>query len=185
MIVLKNILTRNLFLILIAVTFAFNSFGFILTFIIQQERIREKSFEQIESSRHSERIITLSFSLSDYEKGTLIQRVNEKEIKYDGKMFDVLSIEQSGESVILRCVRDVKEERLEKDFANYMDKNNDLKALSGKQIQFNHQIQFVELTKNCGLASPLNKNIFSSSFRTDYSQTKPKVITPPPELILL
>ena len=86
---------RNIALTLIALVFVFNSFGFIFYFLIERENAKEKAFEEIALLKSKDKIEVLSIYKSVINEGKVFQRINKKEFRYDGKMYDIVKEENS------------------------------------------------------------------------------------------
>lgn len=175
---------RNILLALIAVVFSFNSFGFVFHFLMERDSLKQKAFEELYKKEAHDRIEILTFSLSDYEDGNIVQRINRKEIRFKGKMFDIVKEEIGQGTIVFYCIHDEKEDKLEKEFAKNVQKNADDKCLTNSQMQFNNQIHFVEFVNKPDISSPIKKNIFYSSYQANRLPNISQVLTPPPKFSL-
>lgn len=175
---------KNIVFLFIVLTFAFNSFGFIFYYLIEKEEVKEEAFKEIAGLESQKRIETICLSLSDTNGTSFFQRINNREIRYEGKMYDVVREVKDGSKIIFYCVHDVKEDKLEKEFSSNLGKSSDTKNTTNAQMQFNHQIQFVELIKNLEIESPTRKNIYQAFHKRSYALKDFKTITPPPKSIL-
>ena len=172
---------RNIMFLFVAFVLAFNSFGFVFYFLIERENAKEEAFEKIISLKSKEKIEILSISKSVINEGRVFQRINKKEIKYEGKMYDIVKEEKQTDRIIFYCIHDEKEDKLEKDFAGTVNKNLNQKAVAGSSINFNHLIQFAEYGTKWGIQSPINKVDYYSYLNSNYLPNTQKILTPPPK----
>ncbi|MBI5540477.1 MAG: hypothetical protein HY951_10500 [Bacteroidia bacterium] len=177
MLKIKNILT-----ILILVAFAFNSFGFIFYFLIERENAKGKAFEEIALLKFKDKIEIISVSKTLINEGKIFQRINKKEIKYEGKMYDIVKEEKRTDKIIFYCINDKKEDKLEKEFAKTVNKNLNQNVAVGSSINFNHLIQYAEYGRVPGIESPIQKVKYSNYLNSNYHLNTLKVLTPPPKV---
>ncbi|NJD21954.1 MAG: hypothetical protein FIA82_04710 [Melioribacter sp.] len=169
----------------VAFIFAFNSFGFIFHFLIEREYAKEEAFEKIVLLKSKEKIEVLSISKSVINEGKVFQRINKKEIRYEGKMYDIVKEEKQTDKIIFYCVHDEKEDKLEKRFSKTVNKNLNQKAITGSSISFNHLIQYAEYGINRKNDSPISKVKYSNYSNCNYNLSIPKILTPPPKYSLI
>jgi hypothetical protein len=172
---------KNIILFLVALAFTFNSFGFIIYFLIEIENTKEEAFEKIDESRESGIIETISVTISLIESRIDIERVNSREIRYRGKMYDLVKEERNADIITFYCIHDEKEDKLEKEFSNNLQKNINHKSVTNAQIQFNHQIQIADEGEEIAFVSPSRKASYSSFFNSNYFLNITKILTPPPK----
>lgn len=176
---------RNTILVLITLAFAFNSFGFVFHFMLQRENVKEEAYDKLKKNGVGDKIEILIFSLSDYKKGFIVQRINKKEIRFDGRMYDIASELRQSDKIIFHCVHDEKEDKLEKEFCENVGRNSKQKNAVNSQLQFNQQIQFVELERNLGMSISLQKKIYHQLIQVNNLKIIPCVLTPPPKLNII
>jgi len=169
----------------VAFVFAFNSFGFIFYFLIERENAKEEAFEKITLSKSKEKVEVLSITKSVINEGKIFQRINKNEIRYEGKMYDIVKEERKNDKIIFYCIHDKKEDKLEKDFGRTFNKNLNQKAAAGFSINFNHLIQYAEYGIKWGNESPINKVKYSIYLNCSYNLNTPKILTPPPKYSLI
>jgi len=172
---------KNILLLLIVFAFAFNSFGFIVYFLIEIENTKKEAFEKVAESRTGEKIEVISVPVFQLENGIEIQRVNAKEIRYRGKMYDLVKEARQLEMITFYCIYDEKEDELEKDFSNNLQKNFNHKSATNTQLQFNHQIQIADEGEKITLISPFHKNSYPVFSTCNYLFEITKTLTPPPK----
>ncbi len=172
---------KNILLLFIVLAFAFNSFGFIVYFLIEIENAKEEAFEKIAESRTGEIIEVISVPVSQLENGIDIQRINAKEIRYHGKMYDLVKEEKQLDMITFYCIYDEKEDGLEKDFSNNLQKNFNHKSVTNTQLQFNHQIQIADEGEKITFISQFHKKSYPVFSTSNYLFDITKTLTPPPK----
>ncbi len=80
--------------------------GMMMCYTIQQEMIREEMREEMLRADTESELLVLTFE--EYKSA----KVDAREIRWDGQMFDVVSNKQEGGKVVLQVIRDHKEESL-------------------------------------------------------------------------
>ncbi len=176
---------RNIMFLLVALIFVFNSFGFIFYFLIERKHAKEEAFKEIAILKSQEKIEILSIPKSVINDSKVFQRINKKEFRYEGKMFDIFKEEKQAEKTIFYCIHDEKEDKLEKDFSKTVNKNLNQKAIAGSSINFNHLIQFAEYGMKWENNSPISKIKYSNYLNSNYMLNTPKILTPPPKNSLI
>lgn len=171
--------------LLVAFVFAFNSFGYIFYFLIARENAKEEAFEKITLSKSKEKVEVLSISKSVINEGKIFQRINKNEIRYEGKMYDIVKEERKNDKIIFYSIHDKKEDKLEKDFSRTVNKNLNEKAIAGSSINFNHLIQYAEYGIKWGNESPINKVKYLIYLNRNYNINTPEILTPPPKFSLI
>ena len=172
---------KNILLLFIVLAFAFNSFGFIVYFLIEIENAKEEAFEKIAESRTGGIIVVISVPISQLENGIEIQRINVKEIRYHGKMYDLVKEEKQLDVITFYCIYDGKENGLEKDFSNNLQKNFNHKSVTNTQLQFNHQIQIADEGEKITFISQFHKKSYQVFSTSNYLFDITKTLTPPPK----
>lgn len=173
----------KIFLTLVLISFVFNAVGFIFLFVGAKEKLKEETWKEISELKSSKRIEVLSISVADYEAGKLLQRINEREIRFQGKMYDVVKEERQDGKLIFSCIHDEKEDELNKEFSNEVRKNLDSKSATNPLTNLLQLIQYAETGKKVNVSSPEQKNSYSNFCVIQHSQIDLQVLTPPPKLI--
>jgi hypothetical protein len=90
------------------IIFLFNTMGYYFIFEIMKSHIRKEMQTRANLGSTSLTII----KISDLKNNNEFQRVEKKEIKYKGLLYDVIKEVQTGEGAIFYCIHDNKEENL-------------------------------------------------------------------------
>lgn len=112
--------------------------------------------EKISSMNEASNVTILKFSLSDFK--TKLNWHEKDEFEFDGKMYDVVKIEESNGGYKVYCFNDEKEEILISNFKKLNDKIGDQKNC----ITFQHNT-FVMLAVE-------NDNFLFKKFNSSYQQ---------------
>jgi hypothetical protein len=101
---------RKILSILFAGLILFNLFGYYLVFKCDQIHIKSEMKAMIRSGsfRGGYEEITILNPASDRD----FRMLDKGEIRYRGRLYDVISTRVSGNSVIFRCINDTREEQL-------------------------------------------------------------------------
>lgn len=170
-------------MILTLISFAFNAVGFIFIFVGAKEKLKEETWKEISELKASEKIEVISISVADYEAGKLLQRINKREIRFRGKMYDIVKEERRDGKLIFSCVHDEKEDKLDKEFSNDVRKNLDSKSATNSTSNLINLIQYAEIAKRLNVSSPVHQNQYMRFCITWCSQIDLQVLTPPPKLL--
>ena len=105
-----NQMIRKIFSIFFAGMILFNLFGYYFVFKCDQICVKSEMKGMIRNGSfrgHNEEIILIN-PATDRD----FKILDKDEIRYRGKMYDVISSKTSGNSVVFRCINDTKEEQL-------------------------------------------------------------------------
>ena len=162
----------------LVIIFLFNAIGIQLLFaflIIQREDEMRSSL--IDAKEETLEVITID--LSDNPDFT---RINEKEIFYNGSMYDVKYEEIKNNKIIFHCEKDEKELDLLNHFSKFHDdkKENNRKNPLSRFVQKTAQILFFQNQNASNLQlNTLEHNWSPKSIQ--YDQPDILLLTPPPQ----
>jgi len=136
--------------------------------------------EKVLSDYNGSEITVLIFSSADYEKK--LYWYDKNEFMLDGKMYDVIKIEESNNEFIIYCLNDQKEELL---ISNYK-KLNDGKGEQKSFVTVHHNSIVVYAIRNDGfLFKKYNTTNSQPYFSTsNYNSVSLDITTPPPRIIV-
>jgi hypothetical protein len=172
---------KNIFLLIIAFAFMFNSFGFIIYFIFEIENTKKNAFGTDLGTVVNKTIEVISVTIAQLENGIEVERINDREIRYRGYMYDLVKVERHLDIVTFYCINDEKENMLEKEFSENLRKNINHKSVTNTQIQFNQLIQIADEDEMIAFNSPVHKTSYPIVPSNIYSFQTIKIITPPPK----
>lgn len=103
----------------------FNSVGYILIYHQQLYAFKNQSFLKLQSYLTVEDMCLIGLKKTDILKGRIsFQRLEEKEFKLNGKMYDIVKEVEKKDSVYFFCINDEKEDELHKAFVKYFTENS-------------------------------------------------------------
>lgn len=138
---------------------------------------------QIESGLHTELVEQIVLHSGDIISGKFNSiRLDNREFKLNGKLYDIVSSNVVGDSIIFQCINDTKEEELELKFVKLVVNNLD----SGEApIPIRNTIQILHLdaimTQCDYLKRIAEKNIIYSHLIAKVLQPTLKIPFPPPK----
>ena len=88
--------------------FLFNSLGYYFIFELYKYHVKKEM--QVQATKDSE-VVTI-LKIAEAEHDPAFQRVEKKEIRYKGSLYDVIKEVQVGRTTIFYCIHDKKEEIL-------------------------------------------------------------------------
>ncbi len=164
---------KRIIAISFAVLFVYQSAGYILLQQIQQKRIQFSNWEKLNEENNSDEA-TLIVNSND----TRIKFLNEHEIVFEGKQYDVKS-----EGNQLLCYHDSKEEKiLHKLISVFSGRNNRREAsipfsdffskIFKKDYSIQHENLYVQNNSNSKTILPLTENLISVNAKN--------IFAPPP-----
>ena len=112
----------------------------------------------------------------------LLKRKNDKEIIYEGSLYDIKSEETIGKKLIIHCVRDAEEQELLDHFETFhsgKDKKNSNKPIEG--FIYKNQLTLFIADNIFKIEPQLNSAQITSYGQFYYLQPEIKLLTPPPQ----
>jgi hypothetical protein len=144
--------------------------GYYFLFEINQALLRKEMQSTIQNGSIRHTIIKISNERINLE----IVRVDDKEILYQEKLYDVISERKEGTNTILCCVHDEKEESLLGSFKK-LSKNKHLLSLSENLIQIAlPEIQVENIPKDSSTFHYPDHSDFSTSLSVDPLKPPPR-----------
>ncbi len=81
--------------------------------------------EQANKPSKEDMIELLIFNKEDIQKRKIdFKWIHSREFKYNGDMYDIVKREETAEQLIVHCINDTKEKKLEEEFAKRVHKNS-------------------------------------------------------------
>jgi hypothetical protein len=79
----------------------------------------------VEKLSEKELVELLIFNKEDIEKGKIDFRwIHSREFKYNGDMYDIVEKKETDDKLIVYCINDTKEKKLEEEFEKRVHKNS-------------------------------------------------------------
>lgn len=139
--------------------------------------------EQANKPSEEQLIERLIFNKEDIQKGKIDFRwIHSREFKYNGDMYDIVKKEETDKQLIVHCINDTKEKKLEEEFEKRVNKN------SSEDKRLPVKINIINSLFSEPIQSEQIKNdlVYEQSFnnwRTDFYQSLfLDIPSPPPRL---
>jgi hypothetical protein len=100
-------MVKRIFSILVLILFLAHFAGFYIYFVVQLKQVRQEMRNQLRTLP-TEELELLTFTPEEFQ----IARVEEKEVKVDGKMYDIARLEKQGNTILVYCLHDIAEDNL-------------------------------------------------------------------------
>ena len=103
----------------------FNTGGYYLVYFQVQSYFKSIASERITEYIPVESLTLLRFSTKYINSETQenYRRINKNEVSYNGNMYDIYKEEVNNDSLILYCLSDENEDKLDQAFSEYINKN--------------------------------------------------------------
>jgi hypothetical protein len=122
---------KKIVIILLSFLLLFNSFGYVLVYFEVKQSLKDDAFEKMKDYISEEDLDIIVLSKQDFLHNTdRCTFLNDNEIQYKGKLYDIYRKYEEGENLILYCLNDEKENTVEKIFSSYIE---DLNTKSSEQ----------------------------------------------------
>jgi Rps23 Pro-64 3,4-dihydroxylase Tpa1-like proline 4-hydroxylase len=169
--------------ILILSLFIYNTIGFLALHPILSIYYKYVGLEQANKPSEEEMIELLIFNKKDIQEGKIDFRwIHSREFKYNGDMYDIVKKEETDKQLIVHCINDTKEKKLEEEFEKRVHKN------SSEDKRLPVKINIINSLFSEPIQSEQIKNdlVYEQSFnnwRTDFYQSLfLDIPSPPPRL---
>ena len=129
-----------------------------------------------------EMIEILIFNKKDIENNKIDFRwIHSREFKYNGDMYDIVKKEETDKQLIVYCINDTKEKKLEEEFDKRVHKNSSEDKHIPSIIKYSLSISEPVQSELIGIAQ-INETVFNY-WRTDsYKSLYLDIPSPPPRL---
>ena len=173
-------IVKKVFVILFCLLLLFNSFGYIFVYLQVKKGLKNESVEKLKQYIPEEELEIFVINKDDLNKENKIEYLDDDEIRYCEKMYDVYKKVESGNSIYYYCIGDEKENLLNKAFSTYIKNliSKDTPQPALKNILL-IKLSAAIISDNGKPISQKTENIITYSkifLTTNYSE----VLTPPP-----
>lgn len=177
---MKNSILKKSLSLLIITVLCFNSAGYLFVHLQLRFIFKKIARNKIENNSIIDKVEVIKVSKKTEANSIIF--VEKNEIKFNGKMFDVLKVEENKDEIFFYCISDENEDNLskvfEKQIANCADKNSD------GQLPFN-----ILKILNYDSIEPFYFNLKYNSFQNSlipellgaFTNFKAEISTPPPK----
>jgi hypothetical protein len=150
--------------------------GMLLVYKIRQFFVQHEMMLLVKNSETSfEKLVLTS---EEYQKS----RLNSHEISFRGNMYDVKSVNISGDSVELLVINDAKEKNLVKDIKDFLNKSNQQKKELPDQLQKFLSLNFLSAQKESIIYIPSFFSSIGYHPNLNILSDHPDIPSPPPKL---
>jgi hypothetical protein len=177
---LKRILSISLILLIV-----FNTSGFFFVYFQLQNYFKQISFNRIDDFVPIEELslIKIAINSPDFSNEDVYDRIEDKEFKYYGNMYDICEERIINDTLYLYCVSDENEDIINNAFASYINEKK-------SDNQASPVINIIKIFITIGLVPDgINLN-YSNTFKditnqyiVTYQHLKEDIPSPPPRLV--
>jgi len=130
-----------------------------------------------------EMIELLIFNKEDIDNNKIDFRwIHPREFKYKGDMYDIVKKDENDKQLIVYCINDTKEKKLEEEFEKRVHKNSTEDKQRSTANNYN-LVSLSEPVQSEQIEIELAYNSVFSYWRTDsYKSLHPNIPSPPPRL---
>jgi hypothetical protein len=116
---------KKFLIILLSFLLLFNSFGYVIVYFEIRQSLQDDAFKKMKEYISDDELDIIILNKKDdlYNPGECLF-LNENEIKYKGKLYDIYRKYKRGDYEILYCIKDEKETVVEKIFSSYIEDLN-------------------------------------------------------------
>ncbi|GEM_PF-3706503 len=146
---------KKCILILICCFFLINSGLFILTYYSKLNLIKESAREKISllaTGSFDGETVLLKISKKELSEKTMYVEINADEFFYKGNLYDVISKQDSEDTLSVYCIHDLDEEDFQKSVCSYFDTHKDRDGL----FQSENTVQ----AANLNFIQPQNSDLY-------------------------
>ena len=173
---------RKTFTILLVILFIYNTVGFLVVYSFLSNHYKDCGIREAEEFADENEIQILVFDKTDIQNSKVDFRwIESREFKYNGDFYDIIKKEVNENQLILYCISDTKETKLEKDFECELDINTTNKKLnSGHKNIFNF-FNYEVISEIDSNLSELKKLSYGCNYIKNYMPIFTEIPSPPPK----
>jgi len=169
--------------ILLAILFLYSTVGFLAVHPFLSNYYKELGIREVKEITDTDEIQILVFNKWDIQNSKIdFNWIHSDEFKYNGDMYDIVKKEENENQLILYCLNDSKETKLEKDFECEFDNNTtNKKQNSGDNNPFK-TINSEAAGETATNASDVKKMSYGFNYIKNYIPICTEIPSPPPKL---
>lgn len=169
--------------ILILSLFIYNTIGFLAIHPFMSMYYKYIGMQRADNTSEEEMIELLVFNKEDILEGKIDFRwIHSREFKYNGDMYDIVKKEETDKELIVYCINDTKEKKLEEEFEKRVHKNSTEDKQHPTINNYNISLSEPVQSEQIGIAV-----VYETAFnylRTDsYKSLYLDILSPPPRLV--
>jgi hypothetical protein len=138
--------------------------------------------EQADKPSKEEMIELLIFNKEDIQKGKIsFKWIHTREFKYNGDMYDIVKMEETNEQLIVHCINDTKEKKLEKDFEREFENNTSNKRQKSENNNPFKTLITEAVSESVSKLSEGKKLKYGFNYFESYKPNYMEILFPPPK----
>ena len=163
---------KRIFAFALLILFLFNTIGYYFIFEIYKYRVKK----EIQNAMHPGSVSVTILKIVDIQQDPQFQRVEKKEFRYKGALYDVIKEVRTGRTTIFYCIHDKKEEDL-LSAMNALNKNKFLLSL------WQHLIKIAIPPIEVDCANPIAIQVIIPQITVKLPSVIESKLNPPPESV--
>ncbi len=173
---------KKIFAILLLTFLIINSIGFIAFYYYNSNLIKNEIKALFLKNPVLDKLELISIEKSQLKNPSIFRRVNDKEIRYKGKLYDVFKEIVSTDKILFYGINDKKEEELFSNLSNYYKGQfNSNNIFKDKIRNFNQLFFFGFIDKVSSIDKLDIQNSIFLHLPTFYKSIVIDIISPPPK----
>ena len=162
----------------------YNTFGFLAVHPFLSIYYKYLGLQKTNVHSEEEIIELLVFNKEDIINGKInFQWIHSREFRYNNDLYDIVEKRETEDNLIIYCINDTREKRLEEDFVKRVQKN----SFEDKQKTATNILKFVSISEPVQFEKTSNSLVRESSFGIRwiefYQSFNLDIPTPPPRLV--
>jgi hypothetical protein len=168
--------------ILLTILFLYSTVGFLAVHPFLSNYYKELGIREVKELADTDEIQILVFVKSDIQNSKIeFMWIHSDEFKYNGDMYDIVKKEENENQLILYCLNDTKETKLEKNFERELDNNTtNKKQNSGDNNPFK-TLNSEAATETALNLSDVKKINYGCNYIKNYVPICTEIPSPPPK----
>ena len=140
--------------------------------------------QRVEMPSEDELIELIVFNKEDIlNKKINFKWIHSREFKYNGDMYDIVKKKETETELIIYCINDTKEKKLEEEFEKKVHRN----SLEDKQRPATSNLNFISILEPAQSENPVSATLSGYTFNNwldnFYSSLNLDIASPPPRLV--
>jgi hypothetical protein len=162
--------------------FIYNSFGFLAVHPFLSMYYKNLGMQKIEKSAKQELIEFFIFDKKDIAENKIdFKWIHSREFIYNGEMYDIVKKEENDIQLFLYCINDIKEKKLEEEFAKKVQNN----STNSKHRQVSNHLNILlsePVQTNSISVEPICEFNFYNLLTDCYKSINLDIPSPPPRI---
>jgi hypothetical protein len=174
---------KKIISLLICFFLVFNSSAYVFFYWQVKNLLKEQGLSNSQNFKSANLLIKIVIPSYQTLNSKRFQLLDDHEIRYDGKMYDIVKRDEVNGDIILLCISDENEDKLEKAFINHIENNNNDKSTTPVKNILKQLIAD-------GLVNILSESFsservvkYTSFFINNYQSPLSEITDPPPNLV--